>query len=101
MKWFCCLSVPGAVFFIIWPRMLILTPTRQKFIGAEPAMQWFGVAFVPMFVSALSPFIYAALTANSVFLPGDWASRVLMRVGGDLAVVPSLGYIGGCVVAVV
>jgi O-antigen/teichoic acid export membrane protein len=99
MKWFCCLSVPGAVFFIIWPRMLILTLLGKKFIGAEPAMQWFGVAFVPMFVSALSPFIYTALRLTPFFCLAV-GMAVLMRVGGDLAVVPSLGYIGGCVVAV-
>jgi O-antigen/teichoic acid export membrane protein len=99
MKWFCCLSVPGAVFFIIWPRMLILTLLGKKFIGAEPAMQWFGVAFVPMFVSALSPFIYTALRLTPFFCLAV-GMAVLIRVGGDLAVVPSLGYIGGCVVAV-
>ena len=99
MKWFCCLSVPGAVLFIIWPRMLILALLGKKFIGAEPAMQWFGVAFVPMFVSALSPFIYTAVGLTPFFCLAV-GMAVLMRVGGDLAVVPSLGYIGGCVVAV-
>lgn len=99
MKWFCCLGVPGAVLFIIWPRILILALLGKKFIGAELAMQWFGVAFVPMFVSALSPFIYTALRLTTVFCLAT-AVAVFMRVGADLAVVPSLGYIGGCMVAV-
>lgn len=99
MKWFCCLSVPGAVLFIVWPRLLIHTLLGEKFISAESAMQWFGVAFVPMFVSALSPFIYTALRLTPAFCVA-MAMTVLMRVGADLAVVPSLGYIGGCIVAV-
>jgi O-antigen/teichoic acid export membrane protein len=99
MKWFCCLSVPGAVFFIVWPRLLIHTLLGEKFISAESAMQWFGVAFVPMFVSALSPFIYTALRLTPIFCLA-MVMAVLMRVGADLAVVPSLGYIGGCMVAV-
>ena len=28
MKWFCCLSVPGAVLFIVWPRLLINVTSR-------------------------------------------------------------------------
>jgi O-antigen/teichoic acid export membrane protein len=99
MKWFCCLSVPGAVLFIIWPRILIQVLLGKKFIGAEPAMEWFGLALVPMFVSALSPFIYTALRLTRVFCVA-MAIAVLVRVGADLAVVPSLGYIGGCIVAV-
>ncbi len=99
MKWFCCLSVPGAVLFIVWPRLLIHTLLGDKFIGAESTMQWFGLAFVPMFVSALSPFIYTALHLAPVFCLA-MAMTVLMRVGADLAVVPSLGYIGGSMVAV-
>ncbi|HXY02688.1 MAG TPA: flippase [Terriglobales bacterium] len=99
MKWFCCLSVPGALLFIIWPRLLINVLLGQKFIGAESAMQWFGFAFVPMFVSSLSPFIYTALRLPGVFC---WAMvlAMLVRVGADLAVVPHLGYVGGSVVAV-
>jgi O-antigen/teichoic acid export membrane protein len=99
MKWFCCLSVPGAVLFIMWPRLLITTLLGEKFISAESALQWFGVAFVPMFVSLLSPFICTALRLPGVFCLA-MALAVLVRVGADLAVVPNLGYIGGCVVAV-
>jgi O-antigen/teichoic acid export membrane protein len=99
MKWFCCLSVPGAVFFIIWPRMLILNLLGKKFVGAEPAMQWFGVAFVPMFVSSLFPFIFTALSLPGVFCLA-MALALVVRVGAELAVVPSLGYIGACVVGV-
>jgi O-antigen/teichoic acid export membrane protein len=99
MKWFCCLSVPGTVLFVVWPRLLIHTLLGEKFISAESAMQWFGLAFVPMFVSALSPFIYTALRLTPVFCLA-MVITVLMRVGADLAVVPSLGYIGGCMVAV-
>ncbi len=98
MKWFCCLSVPGAVFFIVWPRLLINALLGQKFLSAESTMLWFGIAFVPMFVSSLSPFIYTALGRQGVFCLA-MVLTVLVRVGADLAVVPSLGYIGGCVVA--
>jgi peptidoglycan biosynthesis protein MviN/MurJ (putative lipid II flippase) len=53
-----------------------------------------------MFVSAISPFIYTALRLTTVFCVAT-AVAVVVRVGADLAVVPSLGYIGGCMVAVV
>lgn len=99
MKWFCCLSVPGAVLFIMWPRLLIHTLLGEKFIDAESATQWFGVAFVPMFVSSLSPYLYTALGLPRVFCFA-MALTVILRVAADLAVVPNLGYIGGCVVAV-
>ena len=87
MKWFCCLSVPGAVFFIMWPRLLILSLLGQNFFGAESAMQWFGMAFVPMFVSSLSPFVYTALRLPGVFCLA-MGMAMIIRVGGDLAVVP-------------
>jgi len=62
-------------------------------------MQWFGIAFMPMFVSSLFPFIFTALKLPGVFCLA-MALALVVRVGADLAVVPSLGYIGACVVAV-
>jgi O-antigen/teichoic acid export membrane protein len=99
MKWFCCLSVPGAVLFIIWPRLLIDVLLGEKFISAESVMQWFGIAFIPMFVSSLFPFIFTALKLPGVFCLA-MALALVVRVGAELALVPSLGYIGACVVAV-
>jgi len=98
MKWFCCLSVPGAVLFIVWPRLLIDVLLGEKFISAGPVMQWFGIAFMPMFVSSLFPFIFTALKLPGVFCVA-MALALVMRVA-DFAVVPSLGYIGACIVAV-
>jgi O-antigen/teichoic acid export membrane protein len=99
MKWFSCLSIPGAVLFIVWPRLLIDVLLGEKFISAEPLMQWFGIAFMPMFVSSLFPFIFTALKLPGVFCLA-MVLAVVARVAADLAVVPSFGYIGGCVVAV-
>ena len=62
-------------------------------------MQWFGVAFVPMFVSSLFPFIFTALSLPGVFCLA-MALALVVRVGAELAVVPSMGYMGACVVAV-
>jgi O-antigen/teichoic acid export membrane protein len=99
MKWFCCLSVPGAVLFIVWPRLLIEVLLGRKFVSAESVMQWFGVAFVPMFVSSLFPFIFTALSLPGVFCLA-MALALVVRAGAELALVPSLGYIGACVVGV-
>jgi O-antigen/teichoic acid export membrane protein len=99
MKWFCCLSVPAAVLFVVWPRLLIDVLLGEKFISAESVMQWFGIAFVPMFVSSLFPFIFTALKLPGVFCLA-MALALVVRVGAELAVVPSLGYIGACIVAV-
>ncbi len=99
MKWFCCLSVPGAVLFIIWPRLLIDMLLGEKFISAGSVMQWFGIAFMPMFVSSLFPFIFTALKLPGVFCLA-MALALVVRVGAELALVPSMGYIGACVVAV-
>jgi O-antigen/teichoic acid export membrane protein len=71
----------------------------EKFLSAESVMQWFGIAFMPMFVSSLFPFIFTALKLPGVFCLA-MALALVVRVGADLAVVPSLGYIGACVVAV-
>ena len=99
MKWFCCLSVPGAVFFIIWPRMLILTYSAKNSSVRNPRCSGLDGVCADVRLGALAVHLHST-TANSVFLPGS-GHRGLIRVGGDLAVVPSLGYIGGCVVAVV
>ena len=98
MKWFCCLSVPGAVLFIVWPRLLIDVLLGEKFISAGSVMQWFGIAFMPMFVSSLFPFIFTAVKLPRVFCLA-MALALVVRVA-DFAVVPSLGYLGACVVAV-
>ena len=99
MKWFCCLSVPGAVLFIVWPRLLIEVLLGKKFISAGSAMQWFGIAFMPMFVSSLFPFIFTALKLPGVFCLA-MALALVVRVGAEFALIPSMGYIGACVVAV-
>jgi O-antigen/teichoic acid export membrane protein len=99
MKWFCCLSVPGAVLFIIWPRLLIDALLGEKFLSAGSVMQWFGVAFMPMFVSSLFPFIFTALKLPGVFCLA-MALALVVRVGAEFALIPSMGYIGACVVAV-
>jgi O-antigen/teichoic acid export membrane protein len=99
MKWFCCLSVPGAVLFMVWPQLLIDVLLGEKFTNAESVMQWFGIAFMPMFVSSLFPFIFTALKLPGVFCLA-MVLALLVRVGADFALVPSLGYMGACVVAV-
>jgi O-antigen/teichoic acid export membrane protein len=99
MKWFCCLSMPGAVLFIVWPRLLIDVLLGEKFISAGSVMQWFGIAFMPMFVSSLFPFFFTALKLPGVFCLA-MALALVVRVGAELALVPSMGYIGACVVAV-
>jgi O-antigen/teichoic acid export membrane protein len=99
MKWFCCLSVPGAVLFMVWPRLLIEVLLGKKFISAGSAMQWFGIAFMPMFVSSLFPFIFTALKLPGVFCLA-MALALVVRVAAEFAVIPSMGYMGACLVAV-
>jgi len=99
MKWFCCLSVPGAVLFIIWPRLLIDMLLGEKFISAGSVMQWFGIAFMPnVRIVAFPVHLYCTEVAGRV-LPG-YGTCFVVRVGAELALVPSMGYIGACVVAV-
>lgn len=98
MKWFCCLAVPGAVLFIIWPRLLIGVLLGDKFSSAQPAMQWFGLALIPMFVTALSPYIFTALGRQGIFCLA-MGLTVIVRIAADLVVVPTFGYIGGAAVA--
>jgi len=99
MKWFCCLGVPGAVLFMVWPRLLIDVLLGKKFISAGSAMQWFGIAFMPMFVSSLFPFIFTALKLPGVFCLA-MALALVVRVAAEFAVIPSMGYMGACLVAV-
>ena len=98
MKWFCCLAVPGTVLFLIWPRLLIAVLLGNKFVSAETAMQWFGLAFLPMFVSSLSPFIYTALGWQRIFFFA-MAATLIIRVVAELLVVPAFGYVGASAVA--
>ena len=53
---------------------------------------------MPMFVSSLFPFIFTALTLPGAFCLA-MALALVVRVGAELAVVPSVGSIGACVVA--
>src|SRR5439155_11507194 len=99
MTWFCCLIIPRPFLFMVWPRLLINVLLGEKFINAESVMQWFGIAFMPMFVSSLFPFIFTALKLPGVFCLA-MALALVVRVGADLAVVPSVGYMGACLVAV-
>ena len=62
-------------------------------------MQWFGLAFLPMFVSSLSPFIYHGVGMPAYLFLGDgWRSSII-RVVAELLVVPAFGYVGASAVA--
>ena len=98
LKWLICLSVPGAVIFILAPDTVVSTLLGAKFLSSTVALQWFGLAFVPMFVSALFPYIYTALGRQRVFLFVTGIALVI-RLALELWLIPKFGYLSACVIA--
>ncbi|MBV8212047.1 MAG: oligosaccharide flippase family protein [Verrucomicrobia bacterium] len=98
LKWLICLSAPGAVLFVFAPDAVVRSVLGAKFIASTPALQWFGVAFVPMFVSALFPYVYTALGRQRVFFLVTGVTLVF-RLGLELWLIPKFGYMSACIIA--
>jgi O-antigen/teichoic acid export membrane protein len=99
LKWLICMSLPGAIVFLFTPAIVIKTLLGAKFLAATPALQWFGLAFVPMFVSALFPYVYAAIGRQRVFFAAMGVTLIL-RLVLELWLIPKFGYMSACVIAV-
>ena len=98
LKWLICLGAPGAVVFIFAPETVIRTLLGAKFLASTAALQWFGLAFVPMFVSALFPYVFTALGRQRSFFLATGIALVL-RLGFELWLIPKFGYMSACIIA--
>jgi O-antigen/teichoic acid export membrane protein len=98
LKWLVCLSVPGAVIFVFTPDLVVRLLLGAKFLAATVALQWFGLAFVPMFVSALFPYVYTALARQRAFLFITGIALVV-RLSLELWLIPKFGYMSACIIA--
>jgi O-antigen/teichoic acid export membrane protein len=98
LKWLICLSVPGAALFLFAPDIVVRTILGVKFLAAASALQWFGLAFVPMFASALFPYVFTALGRQRGFFLVTGIALVL-RLSFELWLIPKFGYMAACVIA--
>jgi O-antigen/teichoic acid export membrane protein len=99
LKWLICLSVPGAILFMFDPDTVVKTLLGAKFLASTAALQWFGLAFVPMFVSALFPYVYTALGRQRMFFAVTGIALVL-RLLLELWLIPKFGYMSACIIGV-
>jgi O-antigen/teichoic acid export membrane protein len=88
----------GAVIFVFTPDLVVRLLLGAKFLAATVALQWFGLAFVPMFVSALFPYVYTALARQRAFLFITGIALVV-RLSLELWLIPKFGYMSACIIA--
>lgn len=98
LKWLVCFSLPGAVIFLFTPETVVQMFLGPKFLASTTALQWFGLAFVPMFVSALFPYVYTALSRQRIFFLVTGIALVV-RVLLEVWLIPRFGYMSACVIA--
>jgi O-antigen/teichoic acid export membrane protein len=98
LKWLICLSAPGAALFIFAPTIVVRTILGAKFLAAAPVLQWFGLAFVPMFASALFPYVFTALGRQRGFFFITGVALIL-RLVLEIWLIPKFGYMAACVIA--
>lgn len=97
LKVMICLSIPGAVLFVFAPEIVVRTVLGAKFLASTGALQWFGLAFVPMFVTALFPYVFTALGRQRIFFMVTGAVLVI-RVLAELWFIPRFGYLSAAVI---
>ncbi len=93
VKFFMLLSVPFAVFFIVWAKPLLTLALGARFLPALPAMQMLGLGLIPFFVSTLFQYLFAALDEQKNFFISTLIGSVL-RVGLLIALIPRNVYVG-------
>jgi O-antigen/teichoic acid export membrane protein len=86
------------VLFIFAPEAVVRTILGAKFLAASPVLQWFGLAFVPMFTTALFPYVFTALARQGGFFLITGIALVL-RLVLELLLIPKFGYMAACVIA--
>lgn len=98
LKWLVCLSLPGSIIFLFTPEAVVRTILGAKFIASTGALQWFGLAFVPLFVSALFPYVFTALGRQRFFFL-IISIALIVRVALEAWFIPKFGYMSACVIA--
>jgi O-antigen/teichoic acid export membrane protein len=97
LKVMICLSFPGAIVFVCGPEIVVRTVLGAKFLASTTALQWFGLAFVPMFVTALFPYVFTALGRQRVFFIVTGAVLII-RVLAEMWFIPRFGYLSAAVI---
>ena len=97
LKALICLSFPGAILFLFASEIVVRTILGSKFLASTVALQWFGLAFVPMFITALFPYVFTALGRQRIFFIVTGAALVI-RVLAELWLIPRFGYLSACVI---
>jgi O-antigen/teichoic acid export membrane protein len=97
LKVMICLSFPGAILFGFAPEIVVRTVLGAKFLASIGALQWFGLAFVPMFATALFPYVFTALGRQRIFFIVTGAVLVI-RVLSEMWFIPRFGYLSASVI---
>ena len=97
LKVMICLSFPGAILFVFAPEIVVRTVLGAKFLASISALQWFGLAFVPMFVTALFPYVFTALGRQRIFFIVTGAVLAI-RVLSEMWFIPRFGYLSASVI---
>jgi len=97
LKLLICLSLPCAVLFLFAPEIVVRTVLGPKFLASTAALQWFGLALMPMFVTALFPYAFTALGRQRIFFIVT-GTTLAIRVLCELWFIPRFGYLSACVI---
>ena len=68
IKYFSLMSIPFAVFLVVWSDSIVHYAMNAKYEAAIPAMQLLGLGMAPLFASTLFPYLFAALDEQKRFL---------------------------------
>ena len=93
LKFFSLLSVPFAVFFIVWSKQLLTLALGARSCPRLPAMQLLGLGLIPFFMSTLFQYLFAAIDAQKGFFLTTAIGSAL-RVILLVALIPRYNYVG-------
>jgi O-antigen/teichoic acid export membrane protein len=96
VKFFLVMGLPVTILFAGFSHVLIAVLLGPKYREASVAMEWMGLAFLPFFVSDPLPFLLTALDEQR-FLLWSTITAMSMRAGLNIALIPTLGFVGPCV----
>jgi O-antigen/teichoic acid export membrane protein len=98
-KFFLTLSLPLSALIFVYAEPLIHTLLGAQYSDSSPALRLMSLSLVPLFGSALFPYLFTSLGRQRLFL---WAAAagLAIRAGLNLLLIPQWGYLGACMAVV-
>lgn len=98
-KFFCLISFPLSAVFVVMAGSMTNRLLGPEYLQAASVFRILGVAMVPIFASALFPYLFTSLGQQRLFLMTALVGFAL-RVVLNVALIPRYGYTGSCIAIV-